>query len=141
MIKLNIKNILTLFKTLFLTGAFIAILSSSAAAQIDPIEEFCKDAPQDSSVCIDYNNSKDPLSDGGLLGSKGLMAKVVKFLTFLTSGLAGIYFLVGAVRLVLAGSNEKSVVLAKGTIKTALIALFISVTAGTLISLIINVLN
>lgn len=131
-------------RKLFLTVMVMLGLSFVSApivtAATDPFQGAC-DVPSQSEpeFCQQSNQAVNNAGgDTGILGKRGLVAKITQTLIFITAGVSVIVVIIGGLRYVVSGGDANGVQSAKNTILYALVGFALSLFAQVIVTFVLN---
>ncbi len=112
----------------------------ASAATVRPLEEFCNEVGNQNDVCkLDGQDQAE--GDQGLLRPDGIVKRVFDLMSWLTGLLAGIFIIVGAIRLITSGGNKDTIKSARNTVIYAVVGLAVIILANLIINFVIALSN
>lgn len=121
---------------LILAASLLLVIISTygvASAAFDPFGTTCTADTAGSSVCIDKNNTTNPL-----IGTNGILIRAVQIITFVTGVASVIIIILSGFKYVTANGDSNSVNSAKNTLLYAVIGLIISMLSQGIVLFVIN---
>lgn len=110
-----------------------------ASAQTNLLDEACRNAPADSTLCRDDDETRGQSpEDNRLVGPNGILNRIAQLIAYV-SGIAGIILiLIGGFRYITASGDSNNINTAKNTILYAIVGLAVAATTQSIIAFVLN---
>lgn len=120
-------------------GSTFVVPVPGASAVESPLDKFCAEVG-DTEVC-DLNEEEKRETDSQLLGSDGIVRRVINLISWLTGLLAALFLIIGGVKFATSGGDSDKVANAKRTVLYSLAGILVIAVSNVIISFVLGLVK